>query len=285
MIKIAIPNKGRMSPEIRRLLEKIGLEVPENGGRLYANTNNPNIRIVYARAADIPFYVGSGTADVGITGEDMIRESGAIVEKLLKLNFGTCKIVVAAPNNSKIKTPADYRSGIRVATKLAKITKEYFNSKNIFAEVIQLSGATELAPNLGIADLIVDQTSTGTTLAVNNLEVIDVIFDSNPYLIANKKSLAEKQDEIDEIKVSIESVVTAEEKRYIIANVISDEDLEKVIAVMPAMESPTVSKLAKQGEYAIQSVVDSKDLMPTIRKLKQAGAKDILVMNMSRVVE
>lgn len=285
MIKIAIPNKGRMSSDIIRLLEKTGLDVPQNGRKLFTNTNNPNIQVVYARAADIPFYVESGIADLGITGEDMIRESGAKIEKLLKLNFGACKVVVAASKDSKLKSPEDYMGGIRVATKLAKVTKEYFNSKNVFAEIIRLAGALELAPNLGIADLIVDQVSTGTTLAANNLRIVDVIFSSEVYLVANKKSLLDKQDEIDEIKVSMESVITAEEKRYIMANVTSKNDLDNVISVMPAMESPTVLKLAKQGEYAIHSVVDSKELITTIRKLKRAGAKDILVMNMSRVVD
>ena len=285
MIKLAIPNKGRIYEDIVRLLEKIGLEVPENGRKLYVNTNNPNIQVVYARAADIPFYVEAGVADIGITGDDMLKESGANIKKLLKLNFGACKIAVAAPKNSKIRSPKDYKGGIKVATKLINTAKEYFNAKNLFAEIIRLSGAIELAPNLGIADLIIDQVSTGTTLAENNLEIIDVICTSQLYLVANQKSLVEKENEIDEIKVSMESVITAEEKRYIMANVKNETDLESVIAVMPAMESPTVLKLAKEGEYAIQSVVDAKQLIATIRKLKQAGAKDILVMNMSRVVE
>jgi len=285
MIRLAIPNKGRISNEILKLLEKIGLEIPENGRKLYANTNNPNIQIVYARASDIPFYIESGVADIGITGEDMIKESQVDIQKLLKLNFGSCKIAVAAPKNSKIKSLKDFKGGLKVATKLVNITKEYFNSKNKFVEIIRLSGAIELAPNLGIADIIVDQVSTGTTLAANSLEIIDVICISELYLIANKKSLTKKEDEIEDIKISIESVITAEQKRYVMANVKSEADLEKVIAVMPAMESPTVLKLAKAGEYAIQSVVDTNELIPTIRKLKRAGAKDILVMNMSRVVE
>jgi ATP phosphoribosyltransferase len=285
MIKLAIPNKGRINSDIVRLLEKIGLEVPENGRKLYVNTSNPDIQIVYARAADIPLYVESGAADIGITGEDMLKESGAQVKKLLKLNFGDCKIAVAAPKNSGIKSAKDYKGGIRVATKLVKTAQEYFSSKNIYANIIRISGAIELTPYLGIADVIVDQVSTGTTLAANNLRIIEVIGGSNIYLIANAERAVEKEVEIDEIKVSIESVITAEVKRYVIANVTNEEALERIVKVMPAMESPTVLKLAKPGEYAIQSVVDSVELIRTIRKLKQAGAKDILVMNMSRVVE
>ena len=285
MIKLAIPSKGRISIDILKLLEKIGLEIPENVRKLYANTNNPNIQIVYARAADIPFYVQSGAADIGISGEDMISESGAQVTKLLKLNFGNCKIVVAAPLDSEIKSPQDYQSGLRIATKLVNLTKKYFNEKNRFVEIIRISGATELAPYLGIADLIVDQVSTGTTLVANNLRVVDIIQTSEIYLIANKTSLDEKEIEIDQIKISLESVITAEVKRYIMANVKNEQILEKVVKVMPSLESPTVLNLAKKGEYCVHSVVNSIDLISTIRKIKQAGAKDILVMNMSRVVE
>lgn len=285
MIRIAIPNKGRISSDIQKLLGKIGLEIPENGRKLYVNTNNPEIQIVYARAADIPLYVQSGAADMGVTGEDMIQESAAKVEKLLKLNFGSCKIVVAAPKDSDVKSPKDYRGGMKCATKLANIAKRYFCDKDVFVDVVSIAGATELAPYLGIADLIVDQVSTGTTLVENNLRIVDVIQESSLYLVANEKSVLEKEEEVDALKVSIESVITAEVKRYVMANVSSKDDLDSVLKVMPAMESPTVLKLAKEGSYSIHSVVNSSELISTIRKIKKAGARDILVMNMSRVVE
>ncbi len=284
LIRLAIPNKGRISAEIIKLLEKIGLKIPENGRKLYVNTSNPSIQLVYARAADIPLYVESGAADMGITGEDMIEECGVSVEKLLKLNFGSCKIVAAAPENSPIKSPKDYRAGLKVATKLVRNAENYFNAKNIPCQVVRIAGATELAPYLGLADVIVDQVSTGTTLSANNLRVVDIISESSLCLIANKKSIKEKCVQVDGLKVSIESVITAEEKRYVIANVSSKKDLEQVLKVMPAMESPTVLKLAKSGCYAVQSVVDAAELIQCIQKLKKAGAKDILVMNMSRMV-
>jgi ATP phosphoribosyltransferase len=285
MIRLAIPNKGRMNTEVLKLLEKIGLDIPENGRKLYTHTNNPNIHVVYARAADIPLYVQAGAADIGITGEDMIQESEAKVEKLLPLRFGRCQIVVATPQNSEIQNSEGYMSNLRVATKLPGIAKKYFKSMGVRCKIIRISGAIELAPYLKIADVIVDQVSTGTTLAMNNLRIVDTIFESKIYLIANKKVKTEKKVEMDELKIAIESVITAETKRYVIANVKGKEILERVIKVLPTMESPTVLPLAKPGEYAIQSVVDSVQLIPTMRKLKQAGAKDILIMNMARVVE
>ncbi len=285
MIKIAIPSKGRISIGVKKLLERIGLDIPENGRKLYVSTDNPEIQLMYARAADIPRYVESGAADIGVTGEDMVWESEAEVKKLLKLNFGSCKISVAVPVDSRIKSSKDYKSGMKVATKLANITKKHFSKMGLKCEIVPLAGATELAPQLGIADMIVDQVSTGNTLGENNLRVVEDIAESSQYLIANKKSLKEKEEEIDTIKVSMESVITAEVKRYIMANVGAEEDLKKVIKVIPSMESPTVLKLAKEGAYSVHSVVDRSELIKTIRELKKAGAKDILVMNMSRVVD
>ncbi|MFH1521308.1 MAG: ATP phosphoribosyltransferase [Candidatus Micrarchaeota archaeon] len=284
MIKLAIPNKGRLNPEVVKLLEKIGLEIPENGRKLYANTNNPNIQIIYARAADIPLYVQSGAADIGISGEDMVSESNADVKILLKLNFGICKVVVAAPISSRIKSNKDYSNGIKVATKLPNITKEYFAKLNVDCQIVRVAGATELAPYLNIADVIVDQISTGTTLAQNNLTVVDDILESNQCLMVNKKSILEKEDEISSLALSIESVTTAETKRYVMANVPNKETLDSVIQVMPAMNSPTILNLANGG-FSLHSVVDSQNLITIIGKIKKAGARDILVMNMSRVVE
>lgn len=284
MIKLAIPNKGRICPEIIKLLEKIGLEIPENGRKLYTNTNNPNIQIIYARAADIPIYVQSGAADIGISGEDMISESNADIKILFKLNFGKCRVGVAAPISSKLQSTKDYTDGIRVATKLPNITEAYFARLGVKCKIVRVAGATELAPYLGIADVIVDQISTGTTLAQNNLVVIDNILESSQCMMANKKSLLGKQDEINSIALSIESVTTAETKRYVMANVPNKETLDQVIKVMPAMDSPTVISLANGG-FSVHSVIDSKELIQAIGKLKNAGAKDILVMNMSRVVE
>ncbi|MBN2122592.1 ATP phosphoribosyltransferase [Candidatus Micrarchaeota archaeon] len=285
MIKIAIPNKGRISNGVKKLLEGIGISVPENGRKLYVSTDNPDIQIMYARAADIPRYVESGAADAGVTGEDMVWESEAEVEKLLKLNFGSCRISLAVPVDSPIKSPADYKDGMRVATKLSNITRKHLSKMGVECEIVPLAGATELAPQLGVADMVADQVSTGNTLGENNLRVVEDIAESSQYLIANKKSMEEKEEEIDTLRVSMESVINAEVKRYIMANVSSEEELGRVVEVMPAMDSPTVLKLAKEGAYSVHSVVDKSTLIQTIRKLKRAGAKDILVMNMSRVVD
>ena len=283
-MRIAIPNKGRLCEPTIELLERAGIRVVDtNGRRLYGKTNYESISILFARAQDIPRYVESGAADAGITGLDMIKEKNADVEVVTKLNMGQCKVVLAVPEKSRIRT-LNQLKGSKIATALVNVTKQYLEDKGIKAQVVELSGAVELAPYLGIADGIIDQLSTGTSLAVNNLRIVDTLFESTACFIANKSSLASMRQEIEEVKFSFEGLITAEEKRYVMANVTSDETLKKVVAVMPAMESPTVLKLAKDGEYAVHSVVDEKDLMSTVRKLKNAGAKDILVFGMGRVI-
>lgn len=267
-MKIAIPNKGRLYEKTKQLLEKVGIKIPENGRKLFVRTNLEDIEILFARAKDIPWYVESGAAEAGITGEDMIVETGAEVKKLSKLNFGNCRIVVASINGENK----------RIATKLPNTAKKYFpNSK-----IINMDGGCEAAPRLGIADAIVDQVSTGDTIKANNLKIEQVLFESFVYLISNKNNASDKK--VQELKLGIDGVLTAQEKRYVMLNVTSKEALAKVVKVMPCMESPTVLELAKEGTYSVHSVIDVKDLMSAIRKLKEAGGKDILVMDMSRVV-
>ncbi len=268
MITLAIPNKGRLYKKTIELLERAGIRLPENGRKLYVRTNIEKISVIFARAQDIPWYVASEAADIGITGEDTIRESGAVVEKMLKLNFGNCTVALASENGQRK----------RIATKLPNITRTFFPD----ATIIPMNGSCEVAPKLGIADAIVDQVSSGDTLKANNLKVDQVLFESYIYLIGNKNSV--KKKEVEELMLGFQGVLTAEEKRYIMFNVTREEELAAAIKVTPAMESPTVLKLAKSGCYSIHSVVDIKDLMPALRRIKQAGGKDILVLNMSRVV-
>ncbi|MEM3556002.1 MAG: ATP phosphoribosyltransferase [Candidatus Micrarchaeia archaeon] len=283
-MRIAIPSKGRLFKPTIELLERCGIRaVGSNGRKLYGRTNCDDISLLFARAEDIPKYVESGAADAGITGLDMIKEKNADVELVTRLNIGWCRVVLAVPEKSGIKKPNDLDE-LRIATALVNVTRQYLKENGIKAEVVGLSGALELAPYLGIADAIVDQTTTGTSLTVNNLRVLDTLFESTACLITNRRTPASTKEKVDELKFSFEGLMTAEKKRYVMANVTSDEILRKVIAVMPAMESPTVLKLAKEGEYAVHSVVDERELMSTVRKLKNAGAKDILVFGMGRVI-
>ncbi|MBW6470266.1 MAG: ATP phosphoribosyltransferase [Methanosarcinaceae archaeon] len=283
MIRIAIPNKGRLHDPTVALLKEAGLPVLEGASRkLFAKTTDPDITFLFARAADIPEYVQDGAADVGITGLDLISETGANVDIILDLNFGRAKLVLAVPDDSPITTPKDLE-GMRVATEFPNITKQYFEKLGINISVVKVSGACEMTPHVGIADAIVDISSSGTTLLTNHLKVIEDVFSSSVRLITNRKSAAEKE-KIQYIKTAIESVLNAKGKRYLMMNVPADK-LDAVKAVLPGLAGPTVMKVESDDSIlAVHAVVDADMIFSTVSKLKDVGACGILVVPIERMI-
>ena len=220
MIRIAIPNKGRLHEPTLALFKDAGLPVFGGGHesrQLISKTTDPEITFIFARAADIPLYVEEGTADIGITGLELVTERKADVECLIDLNYGSSRLVLAVPETSEIQKPEEL-GGKRVATEFPEVTKKYFEYKKINdVEVIQVSGACEMTPHIGVAEAIVDITSSGTTMMINKLRAIDVVFDSKVFLIANKKSLA-AHEKIKDVEMALESVLLAKTKRYVMMN-------------------------------------------------------------------
>ena len=283
MIRIAIPNKGRLHDPTVALLKEAGLPVLEGATRkLFAKTTDPDITFLFARAADIPEYVQDGAADVGITGLDLIAETGADVDVILDLKFGRAKLVLAVPDDSPIASPQDL-NGMRVATEFPNITKQYFEKLGIDIEVIKVSGACEMTPHVGIADAIVDISSSGTTLLTNRLKVIEDVFSSSVRLITNRESAAEKE-KIQYIKTAIESVLHAKGKRYLMMNVPADK-LDAVKDVLPGLAGPTVMKVESDDSIlAVHAVVDADVIFSTVSKLKDVGACGILVVPIERMM-
>lgn len=288
MIRIAIPNKGRLHEPTMSLFKDAGL--PISGGAesriLFAKTTDPEIHVLFARAADIPEYVQDGAADVGITGMDLITERGADVEALLDLKFGRASLVLAVPEDSDFQKAQDLE-GKKVATEFPEITHQYFKNLGVNVEIIKVSGACEMTPHVGIADAIVDISSSGTTLLINHLKAIDTVFSSTVHLIANKKSLREK-DKILDIKTALESVLNAKNKRYMMMNV-PEASLQAVKEVLPGMSGPTVmkvesSKSSEESFLAVHSVVDADLIFTLVNKLRKVGARDILVIPIERIM-
>ena len=173
-IKIAVPSKGRISEPSIEILEKAGLGlIDKNNRKLISKTYNNNIEVMFARASDIPEFVQDGVADMGITGIDLIKESESDVAYLLDLKFGKTNLVLAAPEESNIKSPSDITNDLKVATEFPKLTEKYLKEHDLNLKIVKLSGSTEAAPFIGIADLITDLTSTGETLKMNHLKIID----------------------------------------------------------------------------------------------------------------
>lgn len=281
-LKIAIPNKGRLSDDSLEILKTIGLDFEVHERQLYSPVENFNIQILYIRATNIPEYVQDGIAHLGITGLDLVKEKNADVQILEKLHFGIGEIVLALPETSAIENIEQLKDK-KIATSYPLIAKQYFQEKDIDIEIIEIDGAVEITPALGLADAIVDLTSTGSTLKMNNLKVLATIFTSEAVLIGNKDAIITRKAEIDNLLLRFESVMTAKRKRYIMMNA-PKEILEDIKKVAPGLASPTIMELAKPGMIAIHSVVDKKDIWETIEKLKKIGATGILVLPIEKMV-
>lgn len=289
MIRIAIPNKGRLHEPTLALFKDAGLPVFGGGHesrQLISKTTDPEITFIFARAADIPLYVEEGTADIGITGLDLVTERKADVECLINLNFGSSRLILAVPEASEIQKPEEL-AGKRVATEFPEITRQYFEFNKIEnVEVIQVSGACEMTPHIGVAEAIVDITSSGTTMMINKLRAIDQVFDSKVYLIANKHSL-KTQEKIKDVETALASVLLAKTKRYVMMN-LPETALSDVQKILPGMNGPTVMEVqsTKENEkmFAVHAVVDADSIFSVIRKLKSLGARDILVLPVERLI-
>lgn len=284
VVRLAIPNKGRIAAPIMDLVEKSGLHLAETGERrLITKTLDPHVEILFARPVDIPEYVATGAADLGITGHDMVIEREADVEELLDLQFGKAKLVLAVHEDSGI-TSAKQLKGKKIATEFPVITRSFFARHKVHVDIVQVGGACEATPQLGIADAIIDLTSSGTTLKTNRLRVIDEVLTTSTQLIANHQSMKTKKDKIEEIHLALESVIRARGQCYLMMNV-KRTSLETVKKVLPGLSGPTVMDVASsEGLVAVHAVVSEERVYTLINQLRRAGAKDILVMAIQRMI-
>ena len=284
-IKIALPSKGRISDPAVELLSKAGIGLKDAvNRRLFAETYDDQISVMFTRAADIPEFVADGAADMGMTGLDLIEEKEATVEILEDLNFGRSKLVLAAPEESTIKELGDVNDGSIVATEFPHLTEKYFKNQGIPVKIVELSGSTEIAPFIGVSDLITDLTSTGTTLKMNHLQMVDTILESSVHLIANPDSYQSKREKIDEIQTGVKGVLDAEGKKLVMMNV-DKEVLDEVKNAMPGMTGPTVSQvLSNKGVVAVHAVVNEQEVFQVVNRLKRIGARDILVVPIERII-
>ena len=284
IVRLAIPNKGRISGPVNDLIERSGIRLI-NGGerRRIARTRDPNVEILFARPIDIPEYVASGVADLGITGRDMVMERGSAVEQILDLQIGSATLVVAVPEESDIEAVVDL-DGAKVATEFPSITQGFFAERGLTVTIVTVGGACEVTPHLGIADAIVDLSSSGTTLRTNHLRVVEEVLTSTTILVANASALVNKREKIDELVLALESVIRAKGECYLMMNVHRGA-LADVREVLPGLSGPTVMDVASdENLVAVHAVVKEGRVYKLINQLKQAGAKDILVKPIERII-
>ena len=284
-LKFGVPNKGRLNERTIELLAKAGIDLGEDvGRRLYIKARNQDIEVLFLRAQDIPEFVATGAIDIGITGQDQVAESGHKLEQVLELRFGYCHMAVAVPEASGIRDASDIKDGSRIATSYPNIARRYFESLGKNVSIIVVTGAAEIMPYLGISDYIVDLVSTGSTLKMNRMIEAGRILDSQAAVFTSEKAMERYGETIGEIVSSIQSVIDAENKRYIMADVPRDRlaDVERII---PGIGGPTVLDIAgNSGFMAVHAVIDSDQTFHVIAELKKIGAKGILTTPIERLV-
>lgn len=290
MLRLAIP-KGSLEEQTLLLFRQADLEVKRGFRDYNPKINDPRIGTVkILRPQEIPQYVEEGYFDLGISGWDWINESGADVEVIADMPYskqgsGKVKLVVAVGEDSDIEKPEDIKPNSRVTTEFPILTKKYFEELGIPVEIHFSYGASEAkVPEL--MDVVIDLTETGETLRKNRLKIIGTILESSTKLLANKDSWKdpEKRKAMEEIKTLLLGVLEARGKVLLSMNV-SEEKLEDLIKILPAMKNPTVSKLYNSGYYALETVASKEDVNVLIPKLKEAGAEDILEMNIQKIVK
>ncbi len=291
MLRVALPNKGRLADATRDLFADAGLEVRGRGERALTASLGGEFEALFVRAQDVTEFVADGVADAGVTGWDLVAESDRPVDPLLDLEFGYCRLVVAAREDSGIHAVADLRPGPeaphRVATSFPRITRRFFSDAGRAVDVVPVSGAAEVAPHLGIADIVVDLTSTGSTLKVNGLREVATILDSSARLITATGRDAGNQGvaaPLDELVAALASVLRARGQRYLMANVPRNA-LDRVKQILPGLNGPTVTDILNGGDLvAVHAVVPAASVYRTIAALKALQATGVLVTRIERLM-
>jgi len=281
-LKIAIQKSGRLNEDSIQILKDAGISINNGIDQLKAEASNFPLEVLYLRNSDIPQYLIDGVVDIAIVGDNLLVEKGKNIEVIQKLGFSKCKVSVAVPKNFEYNSVKDL-DGLRIATSYPNTVIEYFNKYGMSVDIHQISGSVEIAPNIGLADAIVDIVSSGSTLFKNNLKEVEVILKSEAVLAVSPKVSPETQKIIDTLKFRIDAVLRARKSKYILMNVPNDK-IEDVSNILPVLRSATVMPLAQEGWSSVHTVIDKDTFWEVIDQLKEAGAEGILVCPIEKMV-
>lgn len=282
LLRIAVQAKGRLFEETMALLSETGIKLESGKRLLLVPARNFPLEVLFLRDDDIPQSVADGVADVGIVGENEFAEKkkNAVITK--RLGFSKCRLSLAIPK--EIEYPGiQWFDGKVVATSYPEILTDYLSARNVKADVHVITGSVEVAPGIGLADAIFDIVSSGSTLVTNHLKEVEVLMKSEAVLIQHPALSKEKQQILDELLFRIEAVQLAEDKKYVLMNVPSD-NIKQIIEVLPGMKSPTILPLAKEGWSSLHAVISEKEFWDIIGKLKNLGAEGILVVPIEKMI-
>jgi len=282
MLRIAIQSKGRLYDETMALFNEAGIKLSKAKRTLLLSAVDYPVEVLFLRDDDIPQSVANGVADVGIVGENEYIEKGRGSELVMRLGFSKCRLSLAIPKDEEYRG-LEWFEGKTIATSYPVILKSFLSDKGINAAIHQISGSVEIAPGIGLADAIFDIVSSGSTLVSNRLREVDVVMKSEALLIANRGLSDEKKAILDELMFRFSAIQEASGKKYVLLNAPKDR-LVEICKLLPGMKSPTITPLADEGWFSIQSVIDEKHFWEIIGKLKILGAEGILIIPIEKMI-
>lgn len=281
-LHIAVQKSGRLHDESLKLLNDCGISIDNGKDQLKAVARNFPIEIFYLRNGDIPQYIRDGVVDIAIIGENLLIEKGKEITIKEKLGFSKCRVSIAIPKDDAYKG-IESLTGKKIATSYPNTVEGFLAEKGIDAELHIINGSVEIAPNIGLSDAICDIVSSGSTLFKNNLKEVEVLFKSEAVLAASSILDAEKTDILEKLQFRIQSVLKGRQSKYILMNLPNDS-IDKISSILPVLKSPTVLPLAEPGWSSLHSVVNEGTFWEVIDELKAAGAQDILVCPVEKMV-
>ena len=282
IIRIAVQKSGRLSDDSLSLIKECGIKFYNGTGKLKSTSSNFPVEFLFLRDDDIPGYVADGVADLGIVGENELVEKDKEVLTLKKLGFSKCRLSLAIPKGQEY-SGVEYFQGKSIATSYPKILGDYLKSKNIQAEIHEISGSVEIAPSIGLAEGIFDIVSSGSTLMMNGLKEVEEVFKSEAVLIGNKNLADWKKAILDKLLFRINAVQTGKSNKYVLMNV-PNTSIPRIIDLIPGMRSPTILPLAQEGWSSVHSVLSEDQFWENIEELRAAGAEGILVVPIEKMV-
>ena len=281
-LHIAVQKSGRLHNESLKLLNDCGISIDNGKDQLKAVARNFPMEIFYLRNGDIPQYLRDGVVDIAIIGENLLVEKGDDISIKEKLGFSKCRVSIAIPKEDIYKG-IESLTGKKIATSYPNTVKGFLAEKGIDAELHIINGSVEIAPNIGLSDAVCDIVSSGSTLFKNNLKEVEVLFKSEAVLAASSTLSVEKNDILKKLQFRIQSVLKGRQSKYILMNV-PNESIDKISSILPVLKSPTVLPLAEPGWSSLHSVVNEGTFWEVIDELKAAGAQDILVCPVEKMV-
>lgn len=281
-LKLAIQKSGRLHDDSMRLLKECGIDISNGVNKLKAEASNFPIELFFLRDDDIPQYVEDGVADIGFVGENVVYEKNKKVDVAYALGFGKCRLSFAVRKEEHF-SGASFLAGKKIATSYPVLVQDYLTKNKIDAEIHEISGSVEIAPGIGLADVVCDLVSSGSTLFMNGLKEAETILESQAVLIKRKDFSADAQAILERLLFRIESVKKAKKNKYVLLNAPNNQ-LEKIISLLPGMKSPTVLPLASPGWSSVHSVIAESDFWEIIEQLKAAGAEGILVIPIEKMI-